>query len=103
MGRTRRCERPGCGNRTTASSGICQGCKSKRHHARKRIEREGLLLDTAGGSWWVWDAKGLVLVIGRDTKREAFDALAFELDAEFEVGPHVGASSSFSLADDGAS
>lgn len=88
MGRTRRCERPGCGNRTTASSGICQGCKSRRHHARKRIEREGLILDTVipgGSSWWVWDARGNVLVIGRDTQREAFHALAFGDTTELEA------------------
>lgn len=60
----------------------CQSCKSKFFHASKRVEREGLIVDLAGGAWWVWDAKGEVLVIGRDTKSDAYKALAFgeELD-----------------------
>lgn len=67
-----------CATPTSSSSGYCQGCKSKNHHAAKRIKKEGLLLDTAGGSWWVWDARGEVLIGGRDTKREAFLALAHD-------------------------
>jgi hypothetical protein len=37
----------------------------------KRVEKEGLMVDTAGGSWWVWDKHGKVLVIGKPTKTEA--------------------------------
>lgn len=65
----------GCGSRTTASSGICQTCKSVAFHARKRIEKEGLLVDQAGTSWWVWDKKGEVLVIGKESKEAAILAL----------------------------
>lgn len=65
-----------CGHRTRASGGRCQSCKSKLFHASKRVEKEGLIVDQAGGGWWVWDAKGEVLVIGKDTKSEAYKALA---------------------------
>lgn len=75
MSRSRKCA--GCGHRTTASGSYCRGCQSKLFHARKRIANEGLLVDTAGGSWWVWDPKGEVLVIGKDTRLEAIHALAF--------------------------
>jgi len=74
-----KCE--GCGGKTTCAH-YCQRCKSKRFHARKRIDAEGLILDEAGGAWWVWDAKGTVLVIGKNTKQEAFNALAFEEDGD---------------------
>jgi hypothetical protein len=42
----------------------------------RRIKEEKLLVDTAGGSWWVWDAKGTVLVIGKTSKYMALKALA---------------------------
>ena len=42
-----------CGTRTTASAGYCQSCKSKRHHGYKRLKEENLLLDEAGGAWWI--------------------------------------------------
>lgn len=67
-----RCE--GCGNRTEAHY-LCRSCKSALHHASKRIDAEGLLVDQAGGSWWVWSAKGEVLVIGKSTKLAAILAL----------------------------
>ena len=66
----------GCGNRKQASGDFCRSCQSRRHHAYKRLEVEGLTVDIAGGSWWVWDARGAVLVIGRDSKRDAMTALA---------------------------
>lgn len=69
---TTKCE--GCGNRTTAM-GLCRTCKSQNHHATKRIEAEGLLLDTAGGAWWIWSPRGEVLVIGRATRLQAKLAL----------------------------
>ena len=65
-----------CGQKTSASGSFCRTCRSKRFHARKRIEREGLIVDQAGGSWWVWDRKGEVLVMGKPTKDEAINALA---------------------------
>lgn len=73
MARTRACE--GCGARTSRID-FCQGCKSKLFHAGKRVRREALVVDQAGGGWWIWDARGEVLVIGRDSKREAICALA---------------------------
>jgi hypothetical protein len=71
-----------CGHRTQASAGRCQSCKSKRFHALQRIKDEKLLLDQAGGGWWIWDAKGDVLVTGQPTREQAIFALAHgeELD-----------------------
>lgn len=69
-----RCE--WCGSRTMGCTGLCRTCKSKRHHAYARIERERLLVDEAGGSWWVWTARGEVVVVGRDTRAAAIRALA---------------------------
>lgn len=75
-----------CGARTTASGGYCQTCKSKRHHAGERIKREGLIVDQAGGSWWIWDAKGGVLVMGQPTKGAAINALAFGDEVDDDDG-----------------
>jgi len=75
MNQAKRCS--GCGERTSAHGDFCRTCQSKLHHAHKRIEREGLIVDKAGGSWWIWDAKGEVLVIGVESKRAAIEALAF--------------------------
>ena len=71
------CRNPACSNRTSATAGYCQGCKSKRHHAHRRNTDEGLVVDTVGGAWWIWDASGDVLVLGKDTRAAAVDALAF--------------------------
>ena len=67
-----------CGARTTGHTGLCRTCKSLRYHACKRVEREELLVEevSGGGGWWVWSARGDVLVIGRETKGEAVRALA---------------------------
>lgn len=65
-----------CGTRTTATAGYCQRCKSLRHHGYKRIKDEGLILDQAGGSWWIWDRHGEVLVSGKPTPAAAVIALA---------------------------
>ena len=73
-------------------TGFCQTCKSKRFHAHRRIEREGLIVDQAGGAWWVWDRNGEVLVIGKPTRDDAITALALgdevddEEDEELEEG-----------------
>ena len=64
-----------CGTRTTASAGYCQSCKSKRHHGYKRLKEENLLLDEAGGAWWIWDQRGDVVVIGKPTREAAIIAL----------------------------
>lgn len=66
---TKRCE--GCGERTAASGQLCRTCRSTAFHARKRIEKEGLIVDLAGPSWWIWDKKGEVLVLGKNTRLEA--------------------------------
>ena len=64
-----------CGTRTTASAGYCQRCKSMRHHGYKRLKEENLLLDEAGGAWWIWDQRGDVVVIGKPTRDAAILAL----------------------------
>jgi hypothetical protein len=71
--RSSRCK--ACEARTTASGGYCQRCKSLRHHGYKRIKDEHLILDQAGGSWWIWDPRGTVLVSGKPTAAEAVIAL----------------------------
>lgn len=70
---SKHCE--GCGNKTAASGQVCRTCRSHLFHAHKRVSNEKLLVDTAGGSWWVWDPKGEVLVIGKSTKLGALLAL----------------------------
>lgn len=47
-----------------------------RHHGYKQIKDEHLLLDQAGGSWWIWDPRGEVLVSGKPTRDAAVIALA---------------------------
>jgi hypothetical protein len=64
-----------CGSRTTASGGYCQSCKSKRHHGYKRIKDEHLLLDEAGGAFWIWNSRGDVIVTGKPTAAAAVIAL----------------------------
>lgn len=71
---SKRCE--GCGNKTTASGQVCRTCRSHLFHVNKRVTTEKLLVDTAGGAWWVWDPKGEVLVIGKATKLAALLTLA---------------------------
>ena len=72
--RSSRCK--ACSARTIASGGFCQRCKSLRHHGYKRIKEENLILDQAGGSWWIWNPRGDVLVSGKPTAAEAVIALA---------------------------
>lgn len=69
-----------CDARTTASAGYCQSCKSKRHRGYKRLKEENLLLDEAGGAWWIWNSRGDVVVAGKPTKDAAIIALAFDED-----------------------
>lgn len=82
MGHSKRCDC--CGDRTTASGDFCRSCQKARRDARKRIEAEGLIVDLAGGSWWVWSAKGEVLVIGKPSKSAAINALAIGDEIESE-------------------
>lgn len=65
-----------CSVRTSASGGFCQRCKSLRHHGYKQIKDEHLLLDQAGGSWWIWNQRGDVLVAGKPAAADAVIALA---------------------------
>ena len=71
--RSTRCK--ACEARTTASAGYCQRCKSLRHHGYKRLKEEHLILDEAGGAWWIWDQRGEVIVSGKPTKEAAIIAL----------------------------
>jgi len=64
-----------CGARTTASAGFCQRCKSLRHHGYKQVKEENLVVDQAGGAWWIWDRRGDVLVAGKPTRDAAIIAL----------------------------
>src|SRR5574342_249936 len=86
--RSSRCK--ACGARTTASGGYCQRCKSLRHHGYKQIKDEHLILDQAGGSWWIWSPRGDVLVSAKPTAAEAVIALAAgEGEDEEGVGEDV--------------
>ena len=81
--KTRACK--GCGLKPLrAASDFCCACQSKLRHAKKRIEAEGLIVDTVRGKniapndpYWIWSAQGDVLVIGKPTKAQAIRALAF--------------------------
>lgn len=64
-----------CDARTTSHTGYCRWCKSKRHRGYARIEDERLVVDQAGGAWWIWDARGDVLVAGKPTKDAAIITL----------------------------
>jgi hypothetical protein len=64
-----------CDTRTKASAGYCQRCKSLRHHGYKRVKDENLVVDQVGGAWWIWDARGNVLVAGKPTQAAAIIAL----------------------------
>jgi hypothetical protein len=64
-----------CDARTTSHTGFCQWCKSKRHHGYARVEEESLVVDQAGGGWWIWDARGNILVVGKPTRDAAIIAL----------------------------
>ena len=70
----------------TASAGYCQRCKSLRHHGHKRLKEEKLLLDEAGGAWWVWDARGDVVVAGKPTRDAAIIAIGEGADADDDDG-----------------
>jgi proteasome lid subunit RPN8/RPN11 len=79
-----------CGVRTTAHGGRCRTCKSALFHANKRVKAEGLVVDTAGGAWWIWDAKGDVVVTGKPTRLEALVALQRGDTEEVEDSPQGG-------------
>ena len=87
---TARCK--ACGVRTTSYTGYCQSCKAKRRRGYKRIKEENLLLDEAGGAWWIWNPRGDVVVAGKPTKDAAVIALAtgdVEDDDDAESAPEA--------------
>jgi hypothetical protein len=60
----------GCGTKTTAM-GLCRACKKIKRQALAQIKAKGWTLGEAGGGWWVWDARGFVVVVGQDTRLAA--------------------------------
>lgn len=65
-----------CGVRTRGCMGFCRTCKWARHHAWERVKAEGLLVDTAGGSWWVWDSRGEILAGPSESRFDVMGMLA---------------------------
>ena len=70
---------PGCGKRTTAWR-ECQACQKLIRDAQQLIEDEDLIVDEAGGRWWIWDRSGEVVVTGKLTRADAIRALAYGED-----------------------
>jgi len=68
-----KCE--GCAARTRGSRQLCRACKSASIRGSQRVAAEGLIVDLAGGSWWIWSQTGAVLVSGKDTHPAAILAL----------------------------
>jgi hypothetical protein len=64
-----------CAIRCQGSSGYCRTHKFAVRRAAARIAKEGLILDFVGRAWWIWDAKGDVLVIGQNSKGKALAML----------------------------
>ncbi len=67
------------------SSGHCRTHKFAIRRAVRRVREESLIVDLAGKSWWIWDSKGEVLVIGQDSKVKALAALDHG-DCDLEEG-----------------
>ncbi len=65
-----------CGDKKTGHTDYCRTHKFAVRAGARRVAKEGLIVDRAGGAWWVWDAKGLVLVMGADTQPIALAILA---------------------------
>lgn len=65
-----------CGDKKTGHTDYCRTHKFAVRAGAKRVTAESLLVDLAGGAWWVWDVKGAVLVIGQDSKAKALAILA---------------------------
>jgi hypothetical protein len=87
-----------CGARTQASAGFCQRCKSLRHHGYQQVKDDHLVVDQAGGSWWIWDRRGEVLVSGKPTKDAAVIALASG-DTEDDAEPKTAAALDADIAE----
>lgn len=65
-----------CGNKKVGHTDYCRTHKFAIRAAARRVSAEGLIVDQAGGAWWVWDAKGNTLVCGESSKARALAALA---------------------------
>lgn len=65
-----------CGVRKSGCTDYCRTHKFAVRAGARRVAEEGLIVDQAGGAWWVWDARGFVLVIGQDSKPKALAVLA---------------------------
>lgn len=65
-----------CGDKKSGCTNYCRTHKFAVRAGARRVANDGLIVDQAGGSWWVWDAKGLVLVMAADTKPIALAILA---------------------------
>jgi len=72
-----------CGTRIQGHTGHCRTHKFAIRRAGARVREEGLIVDFIGKAWWIWDAKGEVLVIGQDSKAKALAALDLGVE-EFE-------------------
>lgn len=70
-----------CGSKKAGHTDYCRTHKFAVRFAARRVAAECLIVDVAGGSWWVWDAKGEVLVIGEDSRAKALAALHLGTDA----------------------
>jgi hypothetical protein len=46
-----------------------------RHRGHRLLQEEDLVLDEAGGAWWIWNRRGDVVVSGKPTRAEAVIAL----------------------------
>lgn len=71
-----------CGTKIQGSSGYCRTHKFAVRRAGARVRTDGLVLDFVGKAWWIWDARGDVLVIGQDSKGKALAALDLGIDEE---------------------
>lgn len=71
-----------CGTRIQGCTGHCRTHKFAIRRAGRRVREESLLVDQAGGAWWVWDSKGNVLVVAQDSKVKALAALDCGADEE---------------------
>ena len=73
------CTTPNCTAPCYGYNGVCRECGKKltalKAAAAKVVTRKGLTVDRAGCAYWAWDARGEVVVTGRDTMPEVWTAL----------------------------
>jgi hypothetical protein len=83
MSNTNRCKV--CGVRKAGHTDYCRLHKFAIRRSLRRVVAESLIIDLAGGAWWVWDARGGVLVIGESTREHALAALDLGAEATDEA------------------